>query len=47
MMKARDLLVLDSRDIADSLVVDAMRNLKKAGQEQYNTFVTERLVTQG
>ena len=44
--ESKDLLVLDSRDIADSLVVDAMRNLKKTGQEQYNTFVTERLVTQ-
>ena len=44
--ESKDLLVLDSRDIADSLVVDAMCNLKKTGQEQYNTFVTERLVTQ-
>ena len=44
--ESKDLLVLDSRDIADPLVVDAMRNLKKTGQEHYNTFVTERLVTQ-
>ena len=44
--ESKDLLVLDSRDIADPLVVDAMRNLKKTGQEQYNTFVTERLLTQ-
>ena len=41
-----DLLVLDTRDLADPSVVNTMRNLKKTGQEQYDTFVTERLVTQ-
>ena len=44
--ESNDLLVLDTRDIADPLVVNAMRTLKKTGQEQYDTFVTERLVTQ-
>ena len=44
--ESNDLLVLDSRDIADPTVVTAMRNLKKIGQEQYDKFVTERLVTQ-
>ncbi len=38
--ESKDLLVLDSRDIADPLVVDAMLNLKKTGQKQYNTFVS-------
>ena len=38
--ESKDLFVLDSRDIADPLVVDVMRNLKKTGQKQYNTFVS-------
>ncbi len=41
-----ELLVLDTRDIADPLVVEAMYVLKKTGQVQYNTFITERLVQQ-
>ncbi len=41
-----ELLVLDTRDIADPLVVKAMYVLKKTGQVQYNTFITERLVQQ-
>ncbi len=41
-----ELLVLDTRDIADPSVVEAMYVLKKTGQVQYNTFITERLVQQ-
>lgn len=44
--ESSDLLVLDTRDIADPAVSDAMRKLEKTGQEQYDTFVTERLVAQ-
>ena len=43
--KSNKILVLDTRDV-DTLAVDAVRSLKIAGQEQYNTFVTERLVEQ-
>ena len=44
--ESNDLLVLDTRDLTDPSVVNDMRNLKKTGQEQYDKFVTERLVTQ-
>ena len=40
------LFVLDTGDLADPAVINAMRNLEKSGQKQYDTFVTERLVTQ-
>ena len=43
---SNDLLVLDNRYVVDPSVVNAMRNLKKTGQEQYDKLVTERLVTQ-
>ena len=43
---SNDLLVLDTRDLADQAVINTMRNLEKSGQKQYDTFVTERLVTQ-
>ena len=39
-----DLLVLDTRDITDETVVDAVNNVEELGLEQYNTFVKERLV---
>ena len=39
-------LVLNTRDIVDSSVVSAMCSVKKLGQEQYDNFVTNRLVTQ-
>ena len=44
--ESKDLLVLDIRDIVDLSVVDAMYNLKEKGQEQYNIFVTEQLISQ-
>ena len=43
---SKDLLVLDSRDLADPAVVDTMRQIKSLGQEQYDTYVNERLVNQ-
>ena len=41
-----DLLVLDSRDIAVPAVIDTIRQIKKIGEEQYDTYVKERLVNQ-
>jgi hypothetical protein len=41
-----DLLVLDNRDLADQAVIDTLRKIEKLGQEQYDTYVTERLVNQ-
>ena len=41
-----DLLVLDSRDLADQAVINTVRQIEKLGQEQYNTYVDERLVNQ-
>ena len=41
-----DLLALDSRDIADPAVTDTVRRIEKIGEEQYETFVKERLVNQ-
>lgn len=38
-----DLLVIDSRDIADERVIETMRNIERVGQEQYSVFVSERL----
>ena len=43
---SNDLLVLDTRDLADPAVINTMRNLEKTGQKQYETFVNERLVNQ-
>ena len=41
-----DLLVLDSRDLADPSVVDTVRRIEEIGQEQYDTYVKERLISQ-
>ena len=41
-----DLLALDSRDIADPAVIDTVRQIEKLGEEQYDTYVKERLVSQ-
>ena len=38
---SNDLLVLDTRDLADPSVVSGLRSLKRIGQEQYYAFVTE------
>ena len=39
-----DLLVLDTRDVADKAVVDMLYKTEELGLEQYNTFVKELLV---
>ena len=41
-----DLLVLDSRNIADSAVADTVFQIEKLGLEQCETYMNERLVTQ-
>ena len=43
---SKDLLVLDSRDLADPAVIDTLRRIKSLGQEQYDTYVNECLVNQ-
>ena len=35
---------MDIRDIADEIVVENVRKIEWVGQEQYTTFVKERLV---
>ena len=40
---SNDLLVLDTRDIADKEVVDTFFKIEALGMEQYSTFVKERL----
>ena len=41
-----DLLVLDSRNIADAAVVDTVHQIEKLGLDQYEAYVEERLVNQ-
>lgn len=41
-----DLLVLDTRDLADAAVIDTVNQIEKLGQDQYDTYVSERLVNQ-
>ncbi|KAG0723068.1 hypothetical protein GWK47_043326 [Chionoecetes opilio] len=41
-----DLLVLNSRDVVDTVVADTVRQMEKLGLEQYETYVEERLVNQ-
>ena len=36
---SRDILGLDSRDLADSAVINTLRQIEKLGQEQYDTYV--------
>ena len=43
---SNDLLVLDSRDLADPAVIGMLCQIKSLGQEQYDTYVNERLVKQ-
>ncbi len=40
-----DLLVLDSRNIADAAVADTMCQIEKIGLDKYETYVEERLVS--
>ena len=43
---SKDLLVLDSRDLADPEVINIVRQIEILGQQQYDTYVNERLVNQ-
>lgn len=43
---SKDLLVLDSRDLADPAVINTVREIEKLGQEQHHSYVHERLVNQ-
>jgi hypothetical protein len=42
---SNDLLVLDTRDLADPAVINALYNIEKTGRQQYDTFVDESLIT--
>jgi hypothetical protein len=39
-----DLLVLDTRDIVDTAIINTLRQIESLGKEQYETYVTEWLV---
>ena len=41
---SEDLIVLDSKDIADPAVVTTVKQVEALGEAQFQTFVTERLV---
>ena len=43
---SKDLLVLDSRDLADTAVINTLHQIEQLGQEQYDTYVSERLIYQ-
>lgn len=43
MEETNELLVLDTRDIADTAVVKTVRTIEAVGQEQYETFRNERI----
>ena len=42
--QSTDILVLDTKEIADSAMTSTVRQTEKYGKEQYETDVTERLV---
>ena len=42
--KSQDLLDLDTKEIADSAVVNVIFNTKQIGQEQFDTFTKECLL---
>ena len=44
MEESGDLLVLDTRDIADLAAMTTVRGIEKKGHDQYDSFVTDRLV---
>lgn len=44
--ESNELLVLDTRDLADPGIVNAMRIIEITGQQQYDEFVNERLISQ-
>ena len=41
-----DLLALDSRDFADPALIGTVRQIEKLGEDQYDAYVKERLVSQ-
>jgi hypothetical protein len=41
-----DLLVLDTKDIMPTLVVESLKDIQKIGKDQYKAFVKERIVNQ-
>ena len=43
--ETNDLRILDSRDVIDNDIKDKMLNLPMLGQNQYDQYVQERLVT--
>ena len=43
---SNDLLVLGSKDLADPAVINTVRQIEKLGQEKYDAYVSERLVSQ-
>ncbi|GFO47369.1 hypothetical protein PoB_007387400 [Plakobranchus ocellatus] len=44
MEESEDLLVLDSREIADPAIVQSVRSIEKTGQDQYDKYMTERVI---
>ena len=42
--ESTNLLVLDSKEIADHAAVEMVKNIRRIGQEQFQTFVKERLI---
>ena len=44
MEESEDLLVHDSRDVADPAIVQTVREIEKTGQDQYDKYMTERLI---
>jgi hypothetical protein len=43
MEDSHDLLVLDTKDIADKEVVATIQNIERVGQEKFASFIEERL----
>ena len=44
MEESEDLLVLDSRDVADPAIVQTVSEIEKTGQDQYDKYMTERVI---
>ena len=44
MEESDDLLVLDSRDVADPAIVQTVRILEKTGQDQYDKYMADRVI---
>ena len=41
-----DLLVLDTRDVADKSIADGIHTIENIGKKQYDAYVRERLIDQ-